>query len=450
MAETAARLKRELNLRDVVLFNVAALVSTRWVGTAAHAGSGSLTLWVLAAAFFLIPSGVAVAHLSQRFPEEGGFYVWTREAFGEWHAYVAGWFYYINNLFWIPGVLVATVSMIASSYAGLAKFAESPAFVLPIAFALLIVIVISNYVGLRVGKWVDNVGGLGGYTIWLCLVAAGVAVSLKRGPATHPQVSPNWDWQRINFWSQMAFGMTGLELSPILSGEMKDPRRTIFRATWISAFLVTLFYLFGTASILAILPPDRVSPVIGLTQSGVQAAHDIGWTWLPVVISSAIVISLAGQIGTYVGGCARLPFVIGISNLLPPVFAKLHPRYKTPYVSILILGVGAGVLLAISQLGETFRAAYQVTVDLTVITLFIPFLYIFASAWKFGQRLSAALGLGVSALAIAVSFVPTEDVRSVWAFELKLVGGCVILFVIARYFFIRYRQTTKYDGLPHL
>ncbi len=229
MAETAAHLKRELNLRDVVLFNVAALVSTRWIGTAAHAGSGSLTLWVLAAAFFLIPSGVAVAHLSRRFPEEGGFYVWTREAFGEWHAYVAGWFYYINNLFWIPGVLVATVGMIASSYAGLAKFAESPAFVLPIAFALLILIVISNYVGLRVGKWVDNVGGLGGYTIWFCLVAAGVAVSLKRGPATHPQLSPTWDWQRINFWSQMAFGMTGLELSPILSGEMKDPRRTIFQ-----------------------------------------------------------------------------------------------------------------------------------------------------------------------------------------------------------------------------
>lgn len=443
MPEPPTTLKRELGLRDLVLFNVAAVVSTRWIGTAAHAGSGSLTLWILAVAFFLVPSAVVVAHLSRCFPEQGGFYIWTREAFGERHAYLAGWFYYINNLFWIPGVLIATVGMVASSYPSLAPYAEKPAYILPIALALLVVIVASNYVGLRVGKWVDNAGGIGGYLIWLCLIAAGIGVWLKRGSATGLQLAPNWDWQKINFWSQMAFGMTGLELSPIMSGEIKDPRRTIFRATWISAVLVTVFYVFGTASILTILPPKQVSPVIGLTQSGVQAAHDIGWTWLPIAISALILLSLGGQLGTYVGASARLPFVIGIGNLLPPVFAKLHPRYKTPYVSILILGIGAGILLLISQLGETFRAAYQITIDLSVITLFIPFLYIFASAWKFGKRIPAALGLAVSLLAIFFSFIPTSDVRSVWSFEAKLIGGCVLLFVIAHFFYRRYRVQTS-------
>jgi amino acid transporter len=190
---------------------------------------------------------------------------------------------------------------------------------------------------------------------------------------------------------------------------------------------------------LTILSPGQVSPVIGLTQSGVQAAHDIGWKWLPIAISALILLSLGGQLGTYVGACARLPFVIGIGNLLPPVFAKLHPRYKTPYVSILILGIGAGILLLISQLGETFRAAYQITIDLSVITLFIPFLYIFASAWKFEKRIPAALGLAVSLLAIVFSFIPTSDVRSVWSFEAKLIGGCVLLLVIAHLFYRRYR-----------
>src|SRR4051812_43775978 len=116
MPEQSLHLKRELGLRDLVLFNVAALISTRWIGAAAHAGSGALSLWVLAAVFFLVPSALVVANLSRRFPEEGGFYIWTREAFGDWHAYVCGWFYYVNNLFWIPGVLVAALGMIASSY----------------------------------------------------------------------------------------------------------------------------------------------------------------------------------------------------------------------------------------------------------------------------------------------------------------------------------------------
>jgi glutamate:GABA antiporter len=439
MADTALELKRELGLRDLILFNVAAVVSTRWIGVAAHAGSGALTLWAFAGIFFLVPCALVVAQLSRRFPEQGGFYVWTREAFGEWHAYVCGLFYFVNNLFWIPGVLIATVGMVASSVPPLAARAESPEFVLPVALVLLLLIVTANYVGLRVGKWVDNLGGVSVCLIWLCLVGAAVVIFFHRGSATRFQLSPNWDWQKVNFWSQMAFGMTGLELSPIISGEIRDPRRTIFRATWISALLVMLFYIAGTGAILAVLPPNQVSPVIGLTQAGVQVANETGAQWLPLAIALGIVLSLGGQLGTYIGACARLPFVIGIGNLLPPVFARLHPRYQTPYLSILILGIGSAVLLLISQMGETFRAAYQTTIDLSVITLFIPFLYIFAAAWKFGQRVSGALGLGVSALAIIFSFIPTADVISIWRFEAKLLGGCVLLFVIARLFYRRYR-----------
>jgi amino acid transporter len=439
MPDTALNLKRELGLRDLILFNVAAVVSTRWIGVAAHAGSGALTLWAFAGIFFLVPCALVVAHLSRRFPEQGGLYVWTREAFGEWHAYVCGLFYFVTNLFWIPGVLIATVGMLANSFPLLSARAESPSFVLPISLVLLLIIVAVNYVGLRVGKWVDNLGGVSVYLMWFCLVIAAAVIYFHRGSATRFQLSPNWDWQKLNFWSQLAFGMTGLELSPIISGEIRDPRRTIFRGTWISALLVILFYIAGTGAILLILQPARVSPVIGLTQAGVQAANEIGAHWLPLVIALGIILSLAGQLGTYVGACARLPFVIGISNLLPPAFARLHPRYRTPYISILIQGIGGAVLLLISQMGETFRAAYQTTIDLSVITLFIPFLYIFAAAWKFGQRLSGAFGLAVSTLAIVFSFIPTADVSSVWSFEVKLLGGCALLFVIARVFYLRYR-----------
>ncbi|HZQ55994.1 MAG TPA: APC family permease [Bryobacteraceae bacterium] len=435
-------LRKELGLRDVVLFNLAALISTRWIGVAAHVGPGSLLLWVLAAALFLVPCAFVVARLSRRFPEEGGLYVWTREAFGPWHGFACAWFYYINNLFWIPGVLVAMVGMITYSFSlRLGHLAENPWYVLPCSFVLLIGIVAANYVGLGVAKWVDNFGGIGVYLIWLILVASGTAMLLSKGSATPLRVTSGFDIDKLNFWSQLAMAMTGLELSPILSGEIRNPRKAIFRATWISAALVIVFYVFATGAILALLKPDQVSPVIGLANAGQQASLALGWRWVPIAIGLCIILSAGGQLGTYVGACARLPFVLGIGNLLPPVFAKLHPKYRTPHISILILGAGSAVLLIISQLGETFRAAYQLTVDLTVISLFIPFLYMFGAAWQFGQKLAASCGLFVSAIAIVFSFLPTADVRSVWWFEVKLAGGCVLLFAMARRLYTRSRAS---------
>jgi len=440
MTSPEPALRRELSLRDLVLFNVAAIVSTRWIGVAAHVGPGTLVLWLLAAALFLVPCAFVVADLSHRFPQEGGLYIWTREAFGEWQGFACGWFYYLNNVFWIPGVLISMVGMITYAFnPRWGKLAENPWYVLPCAFVLLIGTLAANYVGLRVAKWVDNFGGIGAYSIAAILVISAGAALLFKGSATKFHAMPNWDLDKLNFWSQLAMAMTGLELSPILSGEVRNPRRAIVRATWISAVLVVLFYVFSTSSILVLLKPDQVSPVIGLAQAGQQASSLLGWRWVPLSIAVAILLSVGGQLGTYVGACARLPFVLGIGNLLPPAFAKLHPKYGTPHVSILLLGAGAALLLLVSQLGETFRGAYQVTVDFTVISLFIPFVYMFAAAWKFGRKLAAFCGLFVSTIAIVFSFIPTSDVRSTWMFEAKLIGGCLLLFLLARRCYQHYR-----------
>jgi amino acid transporter len=444
MQPTETALRKELGLRDLVLFNLAALISTRWISVAAHVGPGTVSLWLLAAVLFLIPCAFVVAELSSRFPEEGGLYIWTREAFGDWHGFACGWFYYLNNLFWIPGVLISLVGMTSYAFSEkLGGLAENPYYVLPCALALLAVIIAANYVGLKVAKWVDNFGGISVYVISGILLFAGVAALSKAGSATRFYFLPHWDVDKLNFWSQMAMGMTGLELSPILSGEIRNARRNIMRATWISAALVVFFYVASTAAILIFLRPDQVSPVIGLAQASRQAALVLGWRWVPLAIAISILLSAGGQLGTYVGACARLPFVLGIGNMLPPAFARLHPKYGTPVFSILFLGAGSAALLVISQLGETFRGAYQFTVDLTVVSLFVPFLYIFAAAWKFGQRLPAICGFLVSCLAIAFSFLPTPDIRSVFWFESKLVGGCILLFVLARWCYLHYRLSTE-------
>ena len=106
--ESETKLTRALGLRDIVLFNLVAVVGLRWLATASKAGPSALTLWLLAALFFFVPQGLVVTELSSRFPEEGGIYRWTKRALGEKHGYLCGWCYWINNVLYYPNLLIST------------------------------------------------------------------------------------------------------------------------------------------------------------------------------------------------------------------------------------------------------------------------------------------------------------------------------------------------------
>lgn len=424
-----------------MLFNIAAVVGVRWLAAAAHTGPGSITLWLLAAALFFVPSALSVAALSRRFPEEGGIYVWTRRGFGDWHGFLCGWCYWLSNLFYFPSLLLAGVGM-ASSALG---FRENRTYLVAISLAILWIASATNIVGLQIGKWTGNLGGLATYFAGAVVVALGALVWARFGAATPIRILPEWNMDKLNFWSQIAFAFGGLELGAIMGGEIRDPARSVPRAAWISGAAIAAFYIAGTLGVLALLPPERVSIVTGLVDAAGAAGERLGFGWPQPALAFAICFGVMGQLGAWIAGSARLPFVIGIDHYLPPVFARLHPRWRTPHLSILILSAATTVFVMIMQAGENLRIGYQLLVDMTVITYFVPFLYLFGAAWKYGQRTSGAAGLAVTVIAVALSFVPPPDVSSVWVFELKLAGGFVVLAGGAWACFGRYRvrRTTE-------
>src|SRR5713101_9733857 len=99
---TAPKLKRELRVGDLTLFAIACIVSTRWLPIAAHAGPGSVTLWLLAAVFFVVPLTVSVAALVAKYPEAGGLYLWARRDFGAWPGFLCFWVYWVGIAFLFP------------------------------------------------------------------------------------------------------------------------------------------------------------------------------------------------------------------------------------------------------------------------------------------------------------------------------------------------------------
>jgi amino acid transporter len=437
-------LRRELKLWHVVSFNLSALLGVRWLAAAAHAGPGSLLLWLIAALAFLLPCALVISALSKKFPQEGGLYVWTKQAFGDWHGFLCAWLYFLSNITYFPTLLLSGVAM-ASYMLGQTgiRYSEDARYAIPATLAALWLTFILNLVGLRIGKWAGVLGAVSGYLIAALLILFGLMVAFHGGVATRFHLLPELSFDSLNFWSQIAFAMVGLEVASILGGEIHDPGDVIPRAAWISGIGCAGFYMAGTAAMLALMAPEKISTLTGLAQAGQVAGARFGASWLSPCFALFITVSTVGQLTAFVAGNTRLPFALGIDHYLPPAFAKLHPRWHTPYVSILTQGILSTALLLLFQLGETLRAAYQILVDLTVIATFFPFVYIFASGFKFGQRWAGALGGLITVLAIILSVVPPPGIASVWIFELKVVGGTIVLGLAALPIYARGAARTR-------
>ena len=454
------QLRRAMGPWDLLLFNVASVLGPRWIAVAAHNGTSSISLWVLAATLFFLPTTFILAELSTRFPEEGGLYVWTKKAFGEFHGFVAGWTYWIYTFFYFPGLLIASVAMCAYvGGSGAAHLAQNRPFLLGGAFALLFAAVALNIVGVGIGKWLQNAGGVGTYVPLLMLVGMGVYVWRNHGAATHftwLNMMPAWNWGTLNFWPQIAFAFSGLELASSMSEEIRNPRTTFPRAILGSGIAIVLIYIAGTMALLAILPAGVVDPKSGVFQALTIGSTSLRIEYYGIIAAIMVVFGNAGGVGATVAGVARIPFVVGIDRYMPAAFGKIHPRWKTPWVSILVqAGISLAILLVI-QVNETANGAYLILVDASNILYFIPFIYVYAAVirlsyradrtenkdavlipgGKFGVWLAGSLALGVVLVAIALSFIPPGESANKWLFELKLVGGTFfgIIFGLVLYY----------------
>src|SRR6201987_1631942 len=98
-------LRRAIRFRDLVLFYVVSGLSVRWAAAAAAAGPSILVIWIAALTCFFVPLAACVMELSSRLPDEGGLYVWTRAAFGDFAGFIAAWTYWMSNLPYFSGVL---------------------------------------------------------------------------------------------------------------------------------------------------------------------------------------------------------------------------------------------------------------------------------------------------------------------------------------------------------
>src|SRR5215475_1595890 len=442
-------LRRALGFRDLVLFYLATTFSLRWIATAAAAGPVALVFWVIAAACLFVPMVFTVLELSSRYPEEGGVYVWSKRAFGPFSAFMTGWMYWATNLPYFPGLLYfagANALYVAGPSAAQA-YGASPRYFIAVAVIGLAITVLLNVVGLNVGKWLSNAGAMAGWIPIALLIAFGLYSWTKYGsatPITAGSLIPGTGLKDLVFLSTIAFAFGGVESASTMGDEIVDARRTVPRGVVTAGVTIALLYTVGTWCLLLALPKEQLSGLQGVMQAMQAMAVKAGAAWVVPIIAVLVTLNVLGGIGGWFASTARLPFVAGLDRYLPEAFGRLHPRWKTPYVALLVQAAFAFAFVFIGQAGTTVRGAYDALVSMSVITYFIPFLFMFAAMAKLQRepadpgvlrvpggapvaRLLAGLGFVVTLASIVLACVPPDEDPHKTLAVIKFVGGSAIL-----------------------
>src|SRR5438128_9987119 len=280
-----SRLPRVMTLRDVVLFNITAIVGLRWLTTAGRIGPASLALWVLAMVLFFLPSALAVRELTDIDPGEGCLSRWVARAVGPTHGFIAGWGYWVNSLVYYPSLLLTSAAIFAYvGGPGFVHLAENKGFIAAFSLGNLWIALGLNLVGLRVGKWVQNLGAYGTWlpaAIFVALAAWSLGAHGSGTPLTTSALLPSrLDLPLLSLFATMTFAFAGLELAPTLGDEIQDPVATLRRGIVLSGVGVVGTYGLGTAAMLVALPARTVSVTNGMPQATATLVELLGAPWL--------------------------------------------------------------------------------------------------------------------------------------------------------------------------
>ncbi len=445
------RPKRVMGFRDLLLFYVVTGISLRWIATAAAAGPSAIVIWIGAWLVFYTPLALSVIELSSRYPNEGGLYVWSKRAFGDFSGFMAAWTYWTSNLPYFPAVLYfAASNILFMRQAQWSYLSANPTFYIVFALLTLTAATLLNVVGLDVGKWLHNVGALAMWIPVLIVVGMGLLAWHRFGSATTfslHTMRPSMRMNDIIFWSVLTFAFGGCETASFMAEEIKNARRTIPMALFFAGITVAFCYIIGTICVLLALPASEVSQLQGLVQAIAKTSDRVGLPFFLPVAAFLIALSNIGASGAYLAAVARLPFVAGIDHYLPPSFGALHPRWGTPWVALVVQAVIGAIFIFLGQAGTSVKGAYDVLVSMGVITYFIPYLYLFAAMFKLqsepagnevirvpgGKPAAYALsilGFTTTVFTIALSLLPPPDEPNKPLAVLKIVGGCGALLLV--------------------
>ena len=426
----SAALKKELGVGDLALTQILFIVGLAWIGVAGKLGPAHVVFWLLAIVLFYLPSAAVVIYLNRLMPLEGGLYQWAKLGFNQTVGFLLAWNLWLYVIVFTSEVGLQCATYLSYAIGPNAAWMTSSSWFVAISSAVILsLMVLTSTIGLSVGKWVHNTGGVFMITIFGAVVLL-PAIGLLSGTldAYHPLRThlPELSLYNLNILGKMGFGaLGGFEYMAILAGETRAPARSVTRSVFIAAPVIALMFVLGTSTVVAYVPNDSID-LIGPVAQVLRIGYGPFGVATPIV-TIAILMTLAmrvGQASVAFTAVARLPMVAGWDQMLPPWFSRLHPTYRTPVNSIILVGVGQA---------EAFQLLFNASGIFYALTYAVMFaiplfgLRGIRPGPPMWLRLASLSGLLMTLLYVVLSVFPIIKVESVFAFALKITSMIVAM-----------------------
>ena len=357
-----SRLRRELGLFDAVNLVVGTIVGADIYIVAAYGagslGPASILAWILAGLMALIIA-LVFSEASAILPRTGGPYAYAVEALGRFTGFITGW------SLWISSWVAIAVFPIAFIYYLEYFIPLNPLGEALIKVLFIISLTLINIAGVgRAGKVNDVLTVLKVAPVLLFAVLGAVHLALNPGllASNYTPVAPMGLGALGSVTVLIFWAYVGFELVTVPADEVRDPERTIPLAITLGIVFVALFYILTNAVILGLVPwRVLASSTAPLTVAGYSLLGGLG----ALILTAGAVFSIAGSEEAGMLTTARLLFAMSEDGFLPGFLSRVHRRFGTPHVSILVQNLTA----LIAALAGTVSGL----IELSVVTLLLPY-----------------------------------------------------------------------------
>lgn len=363
--------KKKLRLFDVVCLSFASFFSIELVASQASIGPSMIFCILCFGVVYLLCRGLICAELGSTYPDQGGIYVWTLNAFGSRWAARSTWWYWINMVAFVPTTLVALIIVVQQVF--VLEFSTTSITIISIVGTWIAVAL--NFISIRHTKIVSNIGSVLKLVVCVALIAGGIYFFATQGSQnviSFDTVIPTFDLALLALIPTYIYGLTGMDLISCNAGEMENPKKDVPRAMLIAGAISIVVYLLSALAVLFVLPQSGIDPAAGMIDAiiVIYGASKVAVTCIGI----ALVFVYVGYIFGWTIGGNSVALEAGESGELPGLFAK-STKSHAPAGPAVLMGFAATVLLLVYGLTSNSGGdLFWTLLAFTSILFFLPYI----------------------------------------------------------------------------